>query len=209
MKFTWRWLFLLPIIIAGCSRVIVPRPEFTWPEMASSKIYDSLGIYIPAENLNLVYHASEAGPCCEHKDLQIGRGVVKAITQSSNSVFSRTRLLGQRPTDTYIKSLHLRGVLNLKDLTVEIEFIPYIEAHNNVERKEYYNIKVNIGLNLSAIDFKLSDIRDFHIEATSETAEAIAPGRVNRILEELASTALEKAAQQLAQKIMTIYGART
>jgi hypothetical protein len=209
MNKKWRLLYLLIAVVAGCSRVIVPRPEFTWPEMASSKIYDSLGIYIPAEKLNMVNRSNEDEPCCEHKALQIGRGVVKAITQSSNSVFIRARLLGQKPTDTYIKSLNLRGVLNLKDLAVDIDFIPFVEEHKIVERKEYYNIKINISLNLSAIDFTLSNIQDFHIEATEETSEPIPPQRVNRTLEELTNTALEKAALDLARKIMTIYGART
>ena len=203
-----KWLCLLPLLIAGCSRVIVPRPEFTWPEMASSKIYDSLGVYIPADKVNMAYRANETEPCCEFKPVQIGRGVAKAITQSSNSVFIRTRLLGRHPTDTYIKSLNLRGVLNLKDLTVDIDFKPFFEEHKVDERRETYYVKINISLNLSAIDFKLSNIQDFHIEATEETTEAIPPRRVNRTVEELTNAALEKAALDLARKIMTIYGAR-
>jgi hypothetical protein len=65
-----------------------------------------------------------------------------------------------------------------------------------------------ISLNLSTIDFLLFDIRDFNIDVQSESDVAIPRNKINNNLNNLSETALEKAAFQLARRLVNVYGAR-
>jgi hypothetical protein len=111
------WCAVIIAVIAGCGRYryITPKPDFTWPEMASSQIDDSLGIYIPTDNFELVLKADKGKKCCDHKDIKFGAGAWRMMRLASDAVFIKTIALGKKPTDTYIKSLGVRGVLHLKD----------------------------------------------------------------------------------------------
>lgn len=201
------------LCIAGCApQYIVPQPEFTWPEMATSKIGDSLGIYIPIDNLNLIYKPVTSQPCCIHKDIHIGEGASRAVLSASQAVFSYALMLGDRPNDTYIKSLNLRGLLHLKDITAVCEFLPHIEDHfdndKNVRKPDKYNILITINLNFSAIDFTLDDIHEFSISVKTESERPVSKRRINNQLRKLSKTALEQAADYLARKLVNLYGAR-
>ena len=197
------------IILNGCGvRYITPKPQYTWPEMASSKIGDSLGIYIPPENLYLIYKSSESDDCCEHKGIRLGQGIVKAVMASSKAVFDKAVLLGEKPSDTYIKALNLRGLLHVKDVVIELEFVPHIEDHSKGKSDVMYRVIITLSLNLTAIDFTLSDIRDFNLDIQIESDEPAAKKQINKLLQELTTKALERLADELARKLVTIYGAR-
>jgi len=201
--------FGLILLLITCGRpYITPHPEYSWPEMASSKIADSLGIYIPSENLSLIYKPRTAKSCCDHKDIKLGTGISKALISSSRAVFAETIMLDDKPSDTYIKSLNLRGLLHLKDISASLEFVPFIEDHSHADKLEQYEVIITLSLNFSAIDFLLSDIREFNIDVTMEGEISVTQGRANRLLEKLCNSALERVADELARKLVTIYGAR-
>ena len=63
-------------------------------------------------------------------------------------------------------------------------------------------------MNLTAIDFTLSDIRDFNLDIQIESDEPAAKKQINKLLQELTTKALERLADELARKLVTIYGAR-
>jgi len=198
-------------VIAGCGRYryITPKPDFTWPEMASSQIGGSLGVYIPADNLELVLKADESKKCCDHKDIKFGAGAFKMMRQASEAVFSNTIALGKKPTDTYIKSLGVRGVLHLKDYSANVEFIPYIASDQGKADIKSYNVTVSLTFNFSAIDLELSDMREFNVAVESSTAEPVGRKQVNGALGRLVDEALEKAADHLARELVNTYGARS
>jgi len=198
-------------VIAGCGRYryITPKPSFTWPEMASSQIGDSLGIYIPTDNLELVLKADKSKKCCDHKDIKFGAGAFQMMRQASEAVFTKTIALGKKPTDTYIKSLGVRGVLHLKDYSASVEFIPHIENNQAEDEVNSYNVTVSLTFNFSAIDFQMSDLREFNVAVESSTVEPIGKKQVNKILSRLVDEALEKGALNLARELVNVYGARS
>jgi len=198
-------------VIAGCGRYryITPRPSFTWPEMASSQIGDSLGIYIPSDNLELVLKADKSKKCCDHKDIKFGVGAFQMMSQATEAVFYRSISLGKKPTDTYIKSLGVRGVLHLKDYSANVEFIPYIESDQAEDDVNSYNVTVSLTFNFSAIDFQMSDMREFNVAVESSTIEPVGKNRVNKTLSRLVDEALEKGALNLARELVNTYGARS
>ena len=197
-------------VIGGCGRYryITPRPEFTWPEMASSQISGSLGIYIPSANLDLTLKADKSKKCCDHKDIKFGTGAFQMMQQASEAVFTKTIALGEKPTDTYIKSLGVRGVLHLKDYSANVEFIPYIENDQAEDDINSYNVTVSLTFNFSAIDFQQSDMREFNVAIESSPIAPIGKSRVNKTLSRLVDEALEKAAYNLAHELVNTYGAR-
>jgi hypothetical protein len=197
--------------IAGCGRYryITPKPEFTWPEMASSQIGDSLGIYIPTDNLELVLKADKSKKCCDHKDIKFGAGAFQMMQQASEAVFTKTIPLGEKPTDTYIKSLGLRGVLHLKDYSANVEFIPYLENDQSETNIKLYNVTVNLTFNFTAIDFQMSDMREFNVAVESSSTLPIGKSKVNKTLKRLVDVALEKGAFNLARQLVNTYGARS
>ena len=202
--------FGLILLFAACGRpYITLHPEYSWPEMASSKIDDSLGIYIPSKNLNFIYRPRAIKSCCDHKDILLGTGISKALMSSSRAVFTGTIMLGDRPSDTYIKSLNLRGLLHLKDISASLEFVPFIADHSHADKLEQYEVIITLSLNFSAIDFLLSDIREFNIDVVIESDASITQRGANRLLQKLCNSALERVADELARKLVTIYGART
>jgi len=201
--------FGLILLFAACGRpYITPHPEYSWPEMASSIIDDSLGIYIPSENLSLIYKPRTATTCCDHKDIKLGTGISKALISSSRAVFTEAIMLDDKPSDTYIKSLNLRGLLHLKDISASLEFVPFIEDHSHADNPDQYKVIITLSMNFTAIDFLLSDIREFNIDVTMESEISVTQGRANRLLEKLCNSALERVADELARKLVTIYGAR-
>ncbi|MCP4582546.1 MAG: hypothetical protein GY839_13135 [candidate division Zixibacteria bacterium] len=201
---------IIIVVVAGCGRYrhIIPDPQFEWPEMASSKISDSLGIYIPADNLKFVLQSRNDDKCCRHKNIHFGEGARKALKSASEAVFRSTVMLGKKPTDTYIKSLGVRGVLHLKDISTNVEFIPYIESEAGADNISLYNIKVSLSMNISAIDLSQYDIREFNIDVESESNEAVPRKKLDKSLRQLVDIALEKAADYLARELINIYGAR-
>jgi len=194
-------------------RYIAPQPEFAWPEMALSKIGDSLGIYIPYDNLNLICKPDLSQPCCIHKDIHIGDGASQAVLSASQAVFAYALMLGEQPTDTYIKSLNLRGLLHLKDITANFEFLPHIEDRfdndKEIREPDKYDILITLNLNFSAIDFALDDISEFNISVLTESEKPAAKRKINSQLKKLSKTALEQAAGYLARKLVNFYGARS
>ena len=190
----------------------MPRPEFTWPHMAASRIADSLGIYIPPENLHLVKKPRKSDTCCEFKEIRIGAGIEQAVEQAGRAVFAHALMLGERPSDTYIKSLDLRGLLHLRDVTTQVEFVPYIKEHSARKKpkrhRERYNIIMSLDLNFSAISFRPADIREFSIDVMVESESAVGKRGINAELRRLCDTLLEKAAFKLARKLVVLYGAR-
>ena len=210
MKTKLLFFGLILIVLTSCSPpYILPQPDYSWPEMASSKIGDSLGIYIPPENLYLTYVSKNQDPCCDHKDIKLGQAAFKAINSSSQAVFSNVIMLGEKPSDTYIKSLNLRGLLHVKDISIAVEFIPHIDNHINSDKIDQYDVVLTLNMNFSAIDFLLSDIREFNLKITTNSDDSISERSVNGLLKKLSQTALEQMADQLAHKLITIYGART
>ena len=133
-------------LIAGCGRYryISPNPEYVWPQMESSRISGTLGVYIPDNNLHLIYKHELSDECCKHKDIKIGSGLEKAARQSSEAVFSKTRVLTGKPTDTYIKSLNLRGLLHLKDATANVEFIPFFSDEEKSGEAKTYSVRISL-----------------------------------------------------------------
>lgn len=198
-------ILLLPV---GCARYIVPQPEFSWPEMETSKIDGALGIYISAEDVNKIIHTDPEKSCLNHKDIFIGQGIHQAIELSSQAVFFKTSYLGEEPSDTYVKSLNLRGLLHLKDVVASVYILPYGNVFNKNNEKKRYKVSVMINLNFSTIDFLLSDIRDFNVDVRAESDRAVPTNKLNNSLNNLSESVLEKAASQLARKLVNIYGAR-
>lgn len=199
---------LLLILPAGCARHIIPRPEFNWPEMESSKIDGILGIYISTDNVNRVILSDPEKNYFSHKDIFIGQGILQAIKLSSQAVFSKTIYLGEEPSDIYIRSLNLRGLLHLKDIVANVDILPYGDEVNKKGESKLYKVSVMISLNFSAIDFLLSDIRDFNVDVQTESGKAIPQNKINSYLNNMSKSALEKAASQLARKLVNVYGAR-
>lgn len=198
-------ILLLPV---GCARYIKPQPEFSWPEMENSKIDGALGIYISTEDINRVIRAEPEIRCIDYKDIFIGQGILKAVELSSQAVFFRTDYLGEKPSDTYIKSLNLRGLLHLKDVVASVNVLPYGSFSNKSDKEKRYKVSIILNLNFSAIDFLLSDIRDFNIDVRIESDKAIPSNGINNSLENLSKLILEKAASQIARMLVNIYGAR-
>lgn len=197
--------------ITGCGRYryINPNPHYDWPAMESSRIGGALGVYVPENNLHLVYQHDISDECCKHRDIRIGSGLLKAARQSADAVFAETIILTGQPTDTYIKSLNLRGLLHLKDATANVEFIPYIPDNKNAESVHLYNVRISLNLNFSAIDFLLDDIREFNIVVDSESDVPVKSRDMNKTLKRLSDKVFEKASDYLARELVTVYGARS
>ena len=187
---------------------IKPHPEYTWPDMESSQIVGKLGIHIPEGIINQQYKSSDISECCRHKTIDIGKGIVKISEQAANSVFNEALILKARPNDTYIKSLRLRGLLNYKDADLNVEFLPFVELEYGAEKIYLYNVKLSLNLEITSIDFQLSDLRGFTINVEIESTEAIPRHRVNAALEKLVDELFELAADHLAKEIVLLYGAR-
>ena len=200
---------LLFVLIAGCGgRYIKPQPQFVWPEMASTQIGGSLGIYLDKDKLHLSYNSPAADDCCKHRAVMVGDGLLKAARQSGEAVFNETIVLKGEPTDTYIKSLDLRGLLHLNDAFFNVEFIPFVDKNHGVQKIHLYNIKISLNMKLTAIDFKLSDIRGITVEANAQSSEPVSRHRVNKVMQKLVNELFSTAADNLARELVTAYGAR-
>jgi hypothetical protein len=199
---------LLLTLVAGCGGYIKPQPQFVWPEMASSQIVGSLGIYLDKDKLHLSYNSPAGDDCCKHRAVKVGDGLLEAARQSGEAVFNKTIVLKGEPTDTYIKSLDLRGLLHLNDAYFNVEFIPYVDKNHGAEKIYLYHIKVSLDMKLTAIDFQLSDIRGITIEAGAQSNEPVPRHRVNKVMQKLVNELFSTAADNLARELVTAYGAR-
>lgn len=199
------------MILTNCGRYgyIKPKPQYTWPEMSSSLISGRVGIHIPDAELHRQFKHDKSQGCCKHKTIRVGSGVLKASNQAVKSVFSETVVLKSEPNDTYIKSLDLRGLLNFKEVFFNIEFMPYVDEEHGSEKISKYNIKLSLNINLTSIDFLLSDIRGFSVNVESSSVEPIPRNRINKELEDLTDELFELAADHLAKELVIIFGART
>jgi hypothetical protein len=199
------------LFIAGCGgfRYINPQPEFTWPEMQSSKISGKLGIYVPEKNVHYVYKADKDEKCCNHKSISVGKGLVRASEEASRSVFNNTIILEGEPTDTYIKSLDLRGLLHIKDTYFVVEFVPFVDDEHGSDDVNLYTIKVGLELKSTAIDFLMDDIRGFTIDVNTSSSEPVSRHGVDGTLKKMVNVLFELAADHLAKELVIIYGART
>jgi hypothetical protein len=70
-------------------------------------------------------------------------------------------------------------------------------------------VTVSLTLNFSAIDFTMSDMREFNIAVESSSSEPVKRKQVNSALGRLVDEALEKAADHLARELVNTYGARS
>ena len=200
---------LLLAFIAGCGgRYIKPQPQYSWPEMAASQIVGSLGIYLDKDKLHLRYNSPAADDCCKHRAVMVGDGLLKAAKQAAEATFNRAIVLEGEPTDTYIKSLDLRGLLHLNDAYFDVEFIPHVDKEHGANKIYSYTIKISLDMKLTAIDFPLSDIRGLTVEASATSSEPVPRHRVNKALQKLVDELFRTAASNLAHELVNFYGAK-
>jgi len=203
-------ILILLALITGCGRMryINPNPDFCWPEMESSQINGRLGVYISDENIHFNYKNASDSKCCKHKTIRVGEGLRKAASQASDAIFTGTAILSGEPTDTYIKTLNLRGLLHLKNVIFDVEFVPYIEPNHSGDEINLYRIKVSMAAEGSAIDFAVSDMKRFPINADRESSTPVTRKQAGKILKQLVNELFHEAADQLARDLVNFYGAR-
>jgi len=208
MKF--RVIFLLvAVLILHCGKqYIKPDPKYSYPEMEQSLIADSLGVYFSGDNLSFKIDFDNNNECCRHKSVLLGEGLQRAVGKSVEAVFRQSAMLPQRANDTVIKAMDLRGLLHVKKISGAIEFAANIDSGDNRNSGEEYTIIMTVIVNFSAIDFRLSDIREFSLEQEVAAAIPVTARNVNDELEDLSNQTLEKLADALARELIKIYGAR-
>jgi hypothetical protein len=198
---------LFPLLLAGCASHIRPKPEFSWPDMADSKIAGKLAVFISPETAKTIV---KSDPSAEfhHNDLLIGSGAVKLTEEVCLAVFAQAEIFNKRPGDEFLKNAGYRGLLSLDSITTNIT-LPTKSGQN--DSSALSDMSIRLGLNYSAVDFLIKQDIPPSFGPDGQYGKKMKPDdlkNINKGLKELTNRILKESGTNLAQSLVNIFGAR-
>jgi hypothetical protein len=201
------FLGLLSALIAGCAAHIRPNPNFTWPEMADSKVSGKLAVYITPNAADKIVKNDPASEF-HHSDLLIGQAAVKLTEQACLSVFDSVEILKQLPDIAKLKAAGYRGVIKLDSIITEIT-LPTKSAEG--DSVSFSDISIRLGLSYSAEDFLIDQMLPPSFGPDGQYGKKMNQQdmkKLDGVLKDITGRILDESGKILAQSLVNIYGAR-
>lgn len=198
---------LIIFIVAGCSAHIRPKPDFTWPEMADSKINGKIAVYISPVAAKTI---AQSLPDDEfrHKDLLIGEAVAKLTHQACLAAFQEVVILKKLPETEQLKAAGFRGIFKL-DSILTIVNMPTSSARDDTIA--YTDMSIRLGINCSAEDFLIKQDIPPTFGPDGQYGKRMNHNdikAIDKILRDLSERILKESGTVMAQSLVNIYGAR-
>jgi len=199
---------LVSLLIA-CSAHIRPNPQYSWPDMASSKISGKLAVYIPREKLASVVKSESTPGRLKHKPLAIGAGAKIMTQQAVTAVFDNADYFDKIPDEKNLKNLGYRGLLVLDSINILLN-MPAVDSLVG-DSLNISDMSIRVGIVYTAHDYLIQLAEPVKFGPDGQVGKRMHRAdlkKIDIVLKDITDRILKENADYLAKSLIQIYGAR-